>query len=544
MAELPRYQMMGIPVPGMPQLEFAAQREQARLAGGISEGLSRISQFAFKEAAAEAEIKGLQYGAENPVTKEQIDAAMQEGRSPQELFQQRGTSFGDAARKVQAIQLRNELEVKARNDLAIMSAGIDANKVSDLNSIKTTIDGMTAGYANVLRGVDPEQALRFRQSITVAGNSVYAKAAERMAKLHTAAMKDSADLSVQSTSAIISDTFNVEQDPTLVVDRVALERKRVQDIALQVGDPTFYSSTMNSFNKKLIDAVANQAIKMGLKPADTVKAIDSGDLGNLSGLLKGKIIDKELVKDQYLKNLSEQVRVMESTKKLEDEGRKDKSIGYWDDFYKGKLSGDSLISSLRANGTPPSPEQVKSVRKGEGAGPKGSDELIGKLESLADNGQIGENTVDTYAKSGQISWRQANGIKQKIRNNRSDMSQASRFIDFNLGVPDPLTPGLRVERQNAAEVKSELINEENKARLEGRPFDPIATARDLIAKKKSSESFRELQSAEDALKKTLDVLGIKYSKEYTEEDLKKLGVSDNKLRAKVIREMKAARGGL
>lgn len=541
MAELPRYQMIGIPVPGMPQLDFAAQQERAKLAGGLSESLNRISQFAFKEAAKEAEIKGMQYGAENPVTKEQISEAMKEGRSPQELLQERGTAFGDAARAVQVAQLRNELEVSARNDFATISAGIEANKYTNINDVKSTIDGITEGYANVIRGLDPVSAIRFRQSVTVAGNAVYAKAADRIAKLNTAAIKNSAGVALQATTSIISDTFAVEQDQDNVMARVALERKRVADIALQVGDPAFYTTTMNDFDKKLIKSMSDQLIKSGLKPADALMAIDKGNVGNMSSLLKNRVVDKELLKKAYLSDLGEQVQVMERTKKLEEEKRKDEGLSIRMDLYSGRITGSVAISRLRAIGDI-SREELNSIMKGEATGPKGSDELIGKLESLADNGQIGESSLDSMANSGRISWKQANELKRKVRNNNTDMSRANGYINSSLGVPDPLTPGFNTERQRSAQARAELARRENEARNQGLAFDAFAVANEIIKKTKDTESYKVQQEAKGNLRKILDGSGIKYNEDYTDANLKDLNVKDPSLRRKILRFSKDAKG--
>ena len=117
MAELPRYQSTGYLPADVPRLEFANIKESVAMTQGISAALDRLSSFAFKEAEEKAKREGLQYGAENMPSAEQVMTAMQEGKNPAELFAKPGTYFGDAARKIQAGQLRNELEVLGRQDL-------------------------------------------------------------------------------------------------------------------------------------------------------------------------------------------------------------------------------------------------------------------------------------------------------------------------------------------------------------------------------------------------------------------------------------------
>jgi hypothetical protein len=47
---------------------------------GISAALDRLSSFAFKEAGEKAQREGMQYGAENMPSAEQVMRAMEEGQ--------------------------------------------------------------------------------------------------------------------------------------------------------------------------------------------------------------------------------------------------------------------------------------------------------------------------------------------------------------------------------------------------------------------------------------------------------------------------------
>ncbi len=112
---------------------------------GISAALDRLSSFAFKEAAEIAQREGAQYGVENAPTMEQVLKAQEQGQSPAELFAKPGTYFGDAARKVQAQQVRIDFEAKARQNLDSVSAAIDSGAF-DLNQIQTEIKAITTNW--------------------------------------------------------------------------------------------------------------------------------------------------------------------------------------------------------------------------------------------------------------------------------------------------------------------------------------------------------------------------------------------------------------
>ena len=76
MATLPLYQQTGYLPADVPRLDLANLKEQANQLNTITSSLDRLSNFAFKKAAEQAEREGLQYGAENQPSLEQVMAAM------------------------------------------------------------------------------------------------------------------------------------------------------------------------------------------------------------------------------------------------------------------------------------------------------------------------------------------------------------------------------------------------------------------------------------------------------------------------------------
>src|SRR5687767_14259102 len=91
---LARYRKAGVLLADIPRLDLADHRESARSLGTLDERLSQLSQWALGEAVERAKREGLQYGAENPVTIQQLKDGSAE-------FQPAGTAFGDSARAMQ-----------------------------------------------------------------------------------------------------------------------------------------------------------------------------------------------------------------------------------------------------------------------------------------------------------------------------------------------------------------------------------------------------------------------------------------------------------
>jgi hypothetical protein len=531
MAELQMYQPTGYLPADVPRMDYANLKESVIQKQVIGAQLDRLADFAFKNAAEYAQRQGMQYGAENQPTAEQVMTAMKEGKSPAELFAKPGTYFGDAARKIQAGQLRNELEVKGRQELAMLSAAVESGSFS-LDEVQTTIKSMTAGYAKALGSVDAEEGLKFRSSIATAANAVYVKATENFAKIYGEGQIALANDSIAPSATIIADTFKAEKDPAMLLERVKVERSRVYEIAKATGNPEFVKQTMDGFQKRVLNAVVDYTTNadFATKPSEGIKRINSGDFGNLNELVK--TIDKDKLRKAYVDRLGEEAVMWNRSRDAATAKNYDEAMDIREQIYTGKISGQNGLSRLKALGVDISIEERKAMINGDTGG--GNQELMGQLESLADRQKVGEDYFDNLARSKVISWKQANALKKNVRQDNPEMSRATQFIQNKLGVPDMTAPGFGMEKQTVADIKAKLITRQTEARNAGEPFDPMAVANELINDKQVQLQIKDTKDAQERIKtKYFDVKGINYdpSKEYTEDDLKRYGFNSEEIKA-------------
>ncbi len=321
MATLPLYQPTGYIPADIPRLDYANLKEQANQLTTITSALDRVSNFAFKRAAEQAEREGLQYGAENQPSAQQVMAALERGESPQELFAKPGTVFGDAARKVQAGQLRSELEVLGRKKLADLSAMVDAGSFN-LKDVQQEITSQISGYARAISSISPEEGLKFRASMGTAGAGVYSKAAERAANIYNEGLKVLAKDSINTTTQILSDMFMSESDPAMIVQRTGVERTRVYDVAARTNDVKFVTDTQKEFTAKVINAMVDYLSKpeVSKNSAEVFSRLESGDVGKLSGLYK--TLDKNEIIAVYAARVSQRRQIREAERaneKLDNE---------------------------------------------------------------------------------------------------------------------------------------------------------------------------------------------------------------------------------
>jgi hypothetical protein len=511
----------------IPRLDRADVKESAAQLTSITSALDRVSQFAFKKAEEQAEREGLQYGAENQPGADQVMEALKSGQSPQEMFAQPGTTFGNAARKVQAAQLRNELEVKVRNEFSRLSGMIDAGSFN-LKDVQTEIKAITDGYGRAISSVSPEEGLRFRASAGSAGAPVYAKAADRAYKIYGEGVKANADDLISQTPTILADLMRVEKDPILLAERILVERQRVFDIAAQTNDPQFFAEKRADFERALMGAIVDYTAtpEFAKNPIEGLRKMQAGDFGQLDRVMTR--VNKDKLVKMYVDRMGEVSTAWKRTSELNASKNIDVMNAIEDRYYAGEISGSQVIAQARALGITLPDEQRKSLLSGEnGAGSNAM--LYGQFESLADRQLVGESYFDDLASKKIISWKQANQLKKVVRNDNPEMTRAREFIRNSLGVPDMMAPGFGQEKKTVAELNTQLQTQQQQARANGEAFNPFEAAQVLVKSESAQLVIKQSEAKQQRIDRKFQDKKVAYdrSKTYTKEDLRRLGFSNS-----------------
>lgn len=182
MAENPRYQRQNIMLAETQPLQFADIKESISRSKSLELSLNKISEFAFKSASEKAKKAGAEYAVTNKPTLQQYADAIQNNVDPETLFSEDYTYFGQAAREVQAVGFRTELETEARSEMAKIKAVIKSGLPIDKEEIKASLTGLTNGYGNTLAKISPEQALKFKAAISAQGYDLLEEVEVEIAK--------------------------------------------------------------------------------------------------------------------------------------------------------------------------------------------------------------------------------------------------------------------------------------------------------------------------------------------------------------------------
>ena len=525
MATLPLYQPTGFLPLDVPRLDRADVKETQAQLTTITSSLDRMSQFAFKKAEEQAEREGLQYGAENQPSAEQVMAAMEAGKSPQELFAEPGTTFGNAARKIQAGQLRSELEVKARSEFSRLSGMVDAGSFN-LKDVQTQIKAITDGYGRAISSISPEEGLKFRASAGSAGAPVYAKASDRAYKIYAEGVKANADDLISQTPTIIADLMRVEKDPVLLAERILIERQRVFDIAKETNDPVFFAEKRADFDRALMGAIVDYTASpdFAKNPVEGLRKMQAGDFGQLDRVMTR--VNKDKLIKMYVDRNGEIATAHKRTTELNASVNADEMNATKDRFYAGQISGQQVLNQAKALGITLPDEERKALIGGEGAGANAM--MYGQFESLADRQMVGEDYFNDLANNKVISWKQANDLKKVVRNDNPEMTRGRQLIDFALGLNDPMSPGIGDAKKVAATAKIELMNKQQQARAAGEAFNPYEVASIIVKGEEVQREIKKQETSRTRLNKKFEDKKLTYdpSRIYTKEDFKRLGFND------------------
>ena len=140
------YQSIGV---GLNQLNLpqgAEAQEASRTMQVLSQGLNRMSEWAFKQANIQAQEEGTKWGVENAPKLADIQKAYKENKDTSDLFEFGNTTFGRYARQSALKTLENEVMVSATKEINnLVFKATSANTAPSVleNQLNATILGIT-----------------------------------------------------------------------------------------------------------------------------------------------------------------------------------------------------------------------------------------------------------------------------------------------------------------------------------------------------------------------------------------------------------------
>lgn len=546
MATLPTYEYAGAQYANLPSVSTAPQQVAAQGMSMLGQQLDRMTAYFQNQAVTDAQAEALKYAVQNPLTKDQIDTAL---RTPEGVTVKGGGKiFQQTYQKAQALMLSSELQLETQKAFSNIAAAIDAGAPVDLNNLQTVMKDRIDGYSSTVMALDPEQSIRFRSAVTSAGNALYAKAAERAVKVqqakYDARLEEAVVAARPLIEAIVAKSGTIDPSTGKEIDvnkLLEIQKQPFYDAIDVLGNNKHITEINKAIAEAKISAVVSKLKDKTIydSPVKALDALQTSNVGQLTSLYKGLTeSEKATIEEKVLKNFANVESARKIQKASDDDNNQRLSVELRDQFYTGKISSSTLISGLKAINQL-KPDEIKSLRTEQRDAPP---EIFGRYQSMVAKNMLGEAELDNLATAGTISWKQRNELAKDARNSNSDVARATSLINAELGVPDPLTPGFRNERKRAAEVKATLLKEQEIALQEGKPFNPMARAQELTKQRLTQEDVKEEEQARSDLKRLLEAEGMAYNESYTDESLKRAGISDASKRKTIMRKINTLKG--
>jgi hypothetical protein len=533
MADNPRYQVSGLGLqgvnitPAVQPIDKLADRVSVQALGAMSDMtarnarlsaiasntatavLDRMAASLYKDAAAQAEAEGAAWGAQNPVSVEQLAAAVAAGDDP---LQSRFTHFGNAARKVQATVLGNQLNARGVEEMARIQAEVEMG-ITPIAAAAERMDAVSNAYTQTLAQVDGETAVKLRAALTTHSASVYQHLAAGEVKKYQAAQKAAVDEYFSKLPQTLEVIYLAgdQAGPDGVVktadDLAMAQRAQAMQAARITGDPTYGKQ----FDKAQSEARVNAMTKVAMQPdfagsaTAALARMSSGNMGKWS-LTWGAMPEDEKMKvrEQYMKQKGQEYTAQERAEKDDKHERARTLAKLMSDFYltddpKKKRTIGREIAMINASGIGGpvyEPGTIKAFTKPQG---DGDGESVTSRETYAltliDRG--GLTDINEIQKRSGVTGTALKRVQAHLYS-KGD-AYLNRQIKTMSSIPDGLVQmnGDQQRRFDLLNAEAEIL--QRKAIAEKGAYDPFTIAEEL--RKRKDEITRE--KAADADKRHL-----------------------------------------
>lgn len=262
MAELPRYRRDNLLGAVSPQYQGLALREGARAAQALSEAMNRVSQAAFGVAQQQAKIEGIEYGAANAPTIEQLAVAKAQGKDIKEMLPGDSfTVFGSAARASATDLVTATMEIQAREQVTGVQAMYELGQIG-IGEMQSRLATIEDSYSSVLSDISPTSAAKLRATIGLAGNSAFLSAAKAKVKADRQELETQISVGTQamidSIPTIVDAGVTVAPDGSTVTPADSVDVLRAQ--IMKFGGLVENGDTFVRENLRLLDAKVEETV--------------------------------------------------------------------------------------------------------------------------------------------------------------------------------------------------------------------------------------------------------------------------------------------
>lgn len=492
---MPRYERAGIQVSSMPSVTTIGMQEAARTSQTLAQAMDRMANFAFKQAATQAEIEGREYGAINAPTQQQLEDAIAAGGDVQKLVPgDDSTIFGRAAKGSALDSISVAMELDARKTIADIQAKYEAGTIT-FDELETELTSIVQSHTSTLKAISPLAAQKFSASVGVISNSAYLSAAK------DEAANNRKDLEIQVRADMDQLTRNVELivkgGPTVGADgnivtvdqKMQLLRDSLAAAAQELNDPELYQTKSKeleaAYSAAKVGVVMTEAIDNPEKALRIVRGQGQFDSAEANYALS---IMTDAERRELRKQINEQISGFYSRDSQRDSyderQRSKKSKEIQAEFTSLVLNGDregarDLLDGLREVDEDAYAAKLQVLETEPGFDDAAS---ITSLRRLSLQNKLTEADIDAVYNSGKMTMGTYKEFMLDLENQRNQKYNAAlTWLKADRGLPErTLVNFSKVQRaadREVADIKKELIA----AMADDPSIDPLKFVQERVA---------------------------------------------------------------
>lgn len=512
-------------------------REASQTTNVLTRELNKMGDFFMKRAVQQAEIEGAEYGAENPITIDQLKESSDSDVSVTDRFDT-NTVFGRSAKKVALESLGTELALNAKTQMADLISTATLKNTS-LEDVSNDLKAISNEYIKIANNASPILAKKLYAELGTASAGHYSS----YSKVHTAKAIDllqtrgslALEMDLKNLPLELEATLDFEGEEEVLAKKIygdknnpfknpgfGLSKKRnyIQKATMSKYTKTMIESAMDDWDAKWLASRKAKVIEIALKTKKS--ATIANQIGNfqktgdikIDAILSGMSQEEKLALAKELR--SEKTAQISFANTIQDKKDKDaknkiatltvsltKKLGEGSDDYQSELMQLETLDPKAYSDFKIKFDQAGGFRTVSDA------KVLGDLKKKLANGQASFNdlkdnsdslTVDDYKKI-------ADEISQNEDAEFSDaMTIVAGELGFNpeadiIGEKDPMFEKQQVYRRIKGRVQEALL----KAQKEGKSFDAVAVARAVMANEKEAIQIEVYNGKLNSAKSAIDM---------------------------------------
>lgn len=490
---LPRYDEVGIRIAPVQPISPVGAQAAAQVGETLVANMHRLTTFAFKEAEEQARAEGLEYGAKNAPTPEQLRRAAETG-DMSVMPGDTTTTFGRASRSSALTIATQSMQAEALQKMTIMRAEA---KAQDLPAEKLAgnMQSMIDGYGAALAKVSPASAAQLRASLSTTANSAYLSHLEQQIARDEAKKKivaqGYADNLIQGIDDDIAAGNRVDPKTgavTTVDQIVGLKRVQILQMGQATNDPAFVKDKLKQLNDAVTKAkvavvarwsvdpstgvpsvgrfhqVMTDSIDKGIETMTPEQLAKTGDVASMWGTMS--IEEKVAAQDEIRRQMKGQLELDAAMGAQREKERSAAKATARIDFRKAWTTSDSVgmdnaLQRMDKLGDSEGYEKHASIM----AEKRGFTErgILLQLESEANRNTLTEDRIFDLVQQRRLSDDDARGYIGKLDTIRDrNFQTAMDMVKGELGYPDKGIIRIgnsedRVADQRVASIRNALI---------------------------------------------------------------------------------------